>query len=158
MGRETLRRKVIAIIERCRDNNRLLANNPVVSEGNFGNLLYDAHKAAQHYHFNRAYAVSTQDQMDFTHVNHASLTNAMPCFVWDSELHIGHNSNDLDDAIRVICNHYDLMPAEELSNIPANRFKKFQVFFQHLWRDGHDWINYLATPVKPTHKTDTQKR
>lgn len=154
---EALRREVISIIEHCRDGNRQIANNPIVSEGSLGSILYDAHKAAQHHQFNRVYAVSSQDQMDFTDQSTHNGKRS-PCFVWDSELHIGHNSDDLDDALRVICQQYRLIPAGELNNIPANRFEKLEAFFHKLWRDGHDWIEYLSIKVKPGHKTEIQHR
>ncbi|MCL9684419.1 hypothetical protein [Legionella maioricensis] len=185
IGHEALRRKVISIIELCRDGNRMLANSPIVSEGALGYLLYDAHKAAQHHQFNRIHAVSRQDQMDFTKIKrkknnrllstpvHADSSTVAtkqcadtitcgkesnPCFVWDSELHIGHNSNDLDDALRTICQHYKLIPAPSLSDLPANRFAKLEAFFRQLWRDGQDWMEYLSSTEKPTHKTDVSYR
>ncbi len=158
IGHEALRREVISIIELCRDGNRMLANSPIVSEGTFGYLLYDAHKVAQHYQFNRMYAVSRQDQMDFTKITSKQTNQDPPCFVWDSELHIGHNSNDLDDALRTICQHYQLIPANSLSDLPANRFAKLEAFFRQLWRDGQDWMEYLSITQRPTHKTDITYR
>ncbi len=156
-GHEELRRDVIFSIERCRDANRLIANNPVVSEGSLGWFLYEAHKASQHYQFNRIYAVSPQDQMDF---NDPSTHNGKesPCFVWDSELHIGHDSSSLDDAIRIICDYYNLTPSDDLNNIAANRFEKLEHFFYQLLRDGQDWIDYLAIKNQPSHKTEIQNR
>ncbi len=156
-GHETLRKQVIEIIGHCSDQNRLLALSPLVSEGTLGNILYEAHKIAQHYSFNRVYSVSRQDQMDFSHIvkDHEA---KQPCLVWDSELHIGHNSKDLDDALRVICDYYKLSPAEKLSDVPANRLTQLAAFFNKLWRDGHDWINYLAIETKPEHKTEVQQR
>lgn len=156
-GHEKLRRKVISIIEHCRDGNRLLANNPVVSEGSLGYYLYEAHKTAQHYQYNRVKAVSAQDQMDF---NDSSTHNgkSTPCFIWDSEVHIGHNSRSLDDAIRSICESYKLNPADDLDNIPANRFEQLETFFHRLWRDGQDWVDYLSIQTKPTHKSEIHNR
>ena len=158
IGHEKLRREVLSIMELCRDGNRMLADNPIVSEGFFGSLLYDAYKAAQHYHFNRAYAVSRPDQMDFTKIKGKKDNRDPPCFVWDSELHIGHDSGNLDDALRTICRHYKLIPAVDLNEIPANRFAKLEAFFRKLWSDGHDWIDYLSFTEKPTHKTDVSSR
>lgn len=158
IGHEVLRRHVIAIIEVCRDGNRRIANNPVVSEGGFGNLLYDAHKGAQHYQFNRVYAVSHHDQMDFRQTTTQRANKEPPCFVWDSEEHIGHSSDDLDDALRIICQHYDLAPAAELNDVPANRFEQLENFAKQLLRDGQDWIEYLAIKDKPTHLTTVDKR
>ncbi len=158
-GQEELRRKIISIIEHCQNDNRMIANNPVVSEGSFGYMLYDAHKTAQHYRFNRVFSVSRQDQMDFTKVTKTQLGKPItPCFVWDSEIHIGHSSSELDDALRVICQQYQLCPAPALNNIPANRFAKLERFISKLWHDGRDWINYLAIITKPGHKTEIQKR
>ncbi|WP_454781161.1 hypothetical protein [Legionella sp. WA2022007384] len=156
-GHEALRKQVIKIIGHYSDQNRLLATSPLVSEGTLGNFLYEAHKTAQHYSFNRVYSVSRQDQMDFRHIvkNHEA---KQPCLVWDSELHIGHNTKDLDDAFKVICSYYKLSPAGTLSNIPANRFAQLAAFFNKLWRDGHDWINYLAIDKKPEHKTEIVQR
>ncbi|BCA95900.1 hypothetical protein TUM19329_22610 [Legionella antarctica] len=158
IGHEELRRKVLSLIELCRDGNRMLANNPIISEGTFGYLLYDAHKAAQHYQFNRLHAVSRQDQMDFTKIKSNKTNQAPPCFVWDSELHIGHNSHDLDDALRTICQHYQLTPANNLSELSANRFAKLEDFFRQFWRDGQDWMEYLSITDKPSHKTDISHR
>ena len=136
----------------------MLATSPLVSEGSLRDFLYDAHKAAQHHTFNRVYAVSRHDQMDFSKrvKNHGE--SKTRCLVWDSELHIGHNSKDLDDALRVICDYYHLPSAANLSHVPANRFAQFASFFNKLWRDGHDWINYLAMDAKPEHQTEVQQR
>ncbi|KTD40722.1 hypothetical protein [Legionella parisiensis] len=156
-GHEELRKEVIEIIGHSSDQNRVVAASPLVSEGSLGNILYEAHKTAQHYTFNRVYSVSRQDQMDFSRIlkEHEALQT---CLVWDSELHIGHNSKELDDALRVICNYYKLPSATNLSNVPANRFAQLAAFFNKLWRDGHDWINYLAINAKPEHKTEILKR
>lgn len=151
VGQEALRRKAISVIEHSRDQNILLANNPLVSEGTLGDCLYNARKTAQHYVFNRAYTVSPQDQMDFSKVRKKAIEK--PCLVWDSELHIGHSSKDLDDALRVISDYYQLTPAPNLNNVAANRFAQVGSFFHKLWHDGRDWINHLATGVKPQHKT-----
>lgn len=156
-GREELRKNVLALIEECRNGNRMIANNPIISEGTLGYVLYDAHKTALHYQFNRVYKTSRQDQMDFTKIIKSG-RESVPCFVWDSEIHIGHNSTDLDDALRVLCQHYQLTPAHELTEIPANRFAKLELFLRSLWHDGRDWINYLSTEMKPTHTTDIQER
>ena len=67
-------------------------------------------------------------------------------------MHIGHESEELDNALRVINQHYQLTPAQELNNIPANRFEKFAHFFQKLYRDGQDSIDYLAIKDKPEHQ------
>lgn len=158
IGHEQLRREILSIIDLCRDGNRMLANNPVVSEGTFGSLLYDALKAVQQFQFNRAYTVSRQDQMDFSKIKNQKENIHPPCFVWDSELHIGHVSNDLDDALRTICHHYKLIPAADLNEVPANRFAKLEAFFRKLWRNGHDWIDYLSINEKPSHKTEISYR
>lgn len=154
---EYLRRQVISILELCQDKNRLIANNPVISEGSLGAILYDAKKAAQQHIFNRIHSASPQDQMDFsskiTHNNKPT-----PCFVWDSELHIGHNSKSLDDALRVISQHYQLTPAYALNHTPANRFDQLMVFFRQLGRDTKDWFNYLGLKTKPTHRRHTKTR
>ncbi|CAM3032794.1 coiled-coil protein [Legionella steigerwaltii] len=156
-GHEALKKQVIDIIGHCSNQNRLIATSPLISEGTLGDILYESHKTAQHYAFNRVYSVSRQDQMDFSEVlKKHEVTN--PCLVWDSELHIGHNSKELDDALRVICDYYKLPPAANLSNVPANRFAQLTAFFSKLWRDGHDWINYLALNAKPEHKTEVEKR
>lgn len=156
---EQLRIKVLSIIDKCRDENRMVANSPVVSEGTLGSVLYDAYKTAQQYQFNRIYAVSRPDQMDFSNIHKLQKNNQVrPCFVWDSEIHIGHNTNDLDDALRVICNQYQLTPAKKLNEIPANRFSKLEHFLRSLWHDAHDWINYLSIDTKPTHKTHVERR
>lgn len=154
-GHAVLRRTALAIIEHSRDKNRLLANNPLISEGTLGDCLFAARKTAQHYTFNRTYAVSRQDQMDFSKIKKSPPQKT--CLVWDSELHIGHDSKELDNALRVICQYYHLTPAPSLNNVPANRFAKVTTFFHKMWHDGHDWINYLATDVKPQHKTEIEQ-
>ncbi|MCW8419068.1 hypothetical protein OQJ18_02365 [Fluoribacter dumoffii] len=157
-GHEVLRRKVINIIGYCSSQNRLISTTtPLVSEGFLGEILYESHKTAQHYSFNRVYSVSRQDQMDFSRIlkNHREKN---PCLVWDSEIHIGANNKDLDDALRVICEYYKLPKAVGLSDIPANRFAQLAAFFQKLWRDGQDWIDYLAMNAKPQHKTEVSQR
>lgn len=158
-GKEALRREIITIIEQCRDDNRMIANNPIVSEGTLGSILYDAHKTAQHYQFNRVYAVSREDQMDFSKTA-KTLNNkkTTPVFVWDSEIHVGHDSDELDDALRAICQYYHLTSAESLNDIPANRFSKLETFLRSLWLDGKDWINYLSIAEKPSHKTTVTHR
>ncbi|WP_298625816.1 hypothetical protein [uncultured Legionella sp.] len=151
---EQLRCKVLSIIDECRNGNRLVANNPVISEGALGSVLYDAYKNAQKFQFNRFYRVSRQDQMDFSKHNTFQKNNSeKPCFVWDSEIHIKHNNNELDDALRVICTQYQLTPSPKLIEIPANRFAKLEHFLRSLWHDGQDWINYLSIDAKPTHKS-----
>ncbi|WP_058535601.1 hypothetical protein [Legionella saoudiensis] len=152
---ETLRRKAIHIIKQHRDKNRMLANNPLVSEGSLGDALFDAYKIAQNYSFNRIHSVSRQDQMDFSKIKKANTEN--PCFIWDSEVHIGHNKRDLDDALRVICHYYGIPPAPSLNNIPANRFEKIHSFFYTMWHDGHDWIKHLASENKPEHKIEEEQ-
>lgn len=157
LGQEKLRRKIIGLVEKARDQNRLLAIEPTVSEGTLGHILYDCHQAAERYQFNRHYAVSSQDQMDFKDSStHRGKAN--PCFVWDSEIHIGHNNSDLDDALRVICEAYQLKPAQALSQIPANRFTRLKTFLYQLWLDAKDWGNYLSSAVKPNHQTTTHER
>ncbi|MBL7525671.1 hypothetical protein I5282_03660 [Legionella sp. 30cs62] len=158
-GQEQLRRKVLAIVKTCTDGNRRITNNPVVSEGSLGYLLYDAKIAAQRYQFNRVFSVSRQDQMDFSKIHKTLDSRQKPlCFIWDSELHIGHDNRDLDDALRVICTHYNLIPASHLNEVPANRFSKFETFLRSLWNDGQDWLNYLSIEEKPTHKTKIKQR
>jgi hypothetical protein len=156
-GQEKLRAKVIACLEQCRDENRVLANNPVVSEGALGNMLYDARQIAQQYQFNRVFPVSRLDQLDFTHTNPYH-DEKPPCYVWDSEIHIGYNDEALDDTLRVICQHYGLEPAKRLSNLPANRFNRLENFVQKLWDDGKDWVSYLARPSKPKPEQHTKTR
>lgn len=150
-GQETLRRDVISIIETCRDKNRLIAINPTLSEGALGNILYESHQAAQHYEFNRVFPVSRIDQLDFSQME-SEETEKKTCFIWDSKIHIGHDESALNDAIRVISQHYGLNPAKELSNIPANRFKRLEQFFYNRWQDGHDWFNHLATRENVEHR------
>lgn len=159
VGREALRREVLSIIEVCRDGNRMIANNPIVSEGKFGTMLYDAYKAAQHYHFNSVHSVSRQDQMNFSKAHKGrSEQQSPPCLVWDSEIHIGHNNHDLDDALRVICQHYQLTPPQDLTNVPANRFSRLETYLRSLWLDGQDWINYLAKGTKPSPQISVETR
>lgn len=153
-GQEQLRIKVINLIEACRDENRLISTDPTISEGSLGTILYEAQKSARHYQFNRVYKVSPQDQMDFSRVEAAD-PNKSPCFVWDSEIHIGHNSDDLDNALRTICHFYHLIPAHDLNNIPANRLARVSAFMRRLWQDGTDWLNHLAEQTIPEHKSNT---
>ncbi len=158
-GHEELRREVIGIINECKKNNRLIAINPVISEGTLSDILYDAHKTAQHYQFNRVYPVSHQDQMDFRKIiKEQDGIAVQPIFVWDSEIHVGHDTKELDNALRVICQHYHLSQANQLINLPSNRFSKLEQFLKKLLRDGQDWIDYLAIDTKPHHKTEIQER
>ncbi|KTD64867.1 hypothetical protein [Legionella spiritensis] len=156
-GQEALRHEVLTLIEQCRDQNRLVSVNPIISEGSLGTMLYEARQAAQHYEFNRVYPVSRIDQLDFTRVKQKHPSRPT-CFVWDSELHIGQNEEGLNNAIRVICEQYGLVPAPELSDIPANRFKRLELFFHKLWLDGYDWINYLANHEETAQAVSTEKR
>ncbi|ASQ45482.1 hypothetical protein [Legionella clemsonensis] len=151
-GQEKLRAKVIAILNEARGKNLLIATNPVVSEGKLDTILYESSQAAQHYQFNRVHAVCKIDQLDF------SEETAEKIFVWDSELHIGQNEEALNDAIRVICQQYGLVPPVSLSNIPANRFKRLQLFVRKLWLDGRDWMNHLAYPQKASPETYIETR
>ncbi|CDZ78674.1 hypothetical protein BN59_02986 [Legionella massiliensis] len=153
-GQEKLRQDLINILEDCRDGNRLIANNPVVSEGDLGSILYDICKFAHHYEFNRVHPVSRLDQLDFSqHVTDNS--ELPPCYVWDSELHIGNDEAAIEDTLRVICQLYGLEAGSQLSNIPANRFKRVQVFFSKLWQNCQDLVNHLASPKKPEHASET---
>ncbi|CAM4487558.1 MAG: hypothetical protein LEGION0403_FIIPPAGN_00384 [Legionella sp.] len=152
---ESLRRKAISIIRLHRDNNRMLANNPLISEGSLGDSLFDAYKIAQNYSFNRMHSVSRQDQMDFSKVKKANTDT--PCFIWDSEVHIGHNKRDLDDTLRIICHYYGIPQAPSLNDVPANRFEKIHSFFYKMWHDGHDWIKHLASENKPEHKIEEEQ-
>ncbi len=154
-GQEDLREKVITILNECSDENLLLANqNPVVSTGELGNILYDACEATQDYQFNRAYQVSAADQLDFRGVA-GTKAEKPPCFIWDSESHIGNDEAALLDSLRVICKLYQLDPGEKLTNIPANRLKRLGSFLYKLWVNSRDFINYLATPIKPTQPSKT---
>ncbi|MFJ1268113.1 hypothetical protein ACD661_06060 [Legionella lytica] len=152
---ERLRRKAISIIKQHRDKNRMLANNPLISEGSLGDFLFDAYKIAQNYAFSQVHSVSRQDQMDFSKVKKANTDR--PCFIWDSEVHIGHNKRDLDDTLRVICHYYGIPPAPSLNDVAANRLEKIHSFFYKMWRDGHDWITHLASENKPEHKIEEEQ-
>ncbi|MDP1603870.1 MAG: hypothetical protein Q8M03_11460 [Legionella sp.] len=154
---EALRAKVIACMEWARDENRVLANNPVISEGALGNMLYDAKQIAQQYQFNRVFPVSRLDQLDFTHTRY-SPDEKVPCYVWDSEIHIGYDEEAINDTLRVICQQYGLDPGKRLSNMPANRFKRLENFFYKLWEDGKDWVSHLAHPHKPKPVKHTSTR
>lgn len=145
---ERLRSKVIAIIEKCRDKNRLIANNPVISEGALGDMLYDLKQEIQQHEFNRVYQVSKLDQLDFSDVA-AKRKEQRPCFVWDSDIHIGGNELALKDALHVICQNYDMDPGKSLTNIAANRFERLGRFFNQLWKDAVAWGKYLTQPQKP---------
>jgi len=157
-GQEGLRRKAISIIERCRDKNRLLANNPVISEGALGDILYDAKKAAEHYTFNRVHPVSRLDQLDYSQHPFKKKRSGKTSFVWDSELHIGHNEHHIANAIREICRIYRLNPATELNQVAANRFLRTGQFIQRLWNEAKDWADYLALNKKPFPKRHTSKK
>ncbi|HRD69539.1 MAG TPA: hypothetical protein PK657_05310 [Legionella sp.] len=154
-SQELLRQNILEIIDNCRDLNRTLANDPLISEGSFGKILYDAYKTAQHYSFNRVFPVARQDQMDFTKC-HTSNRNK-PCFVWDSELHIGQDSAQLDESLQIICHYYQLNPSAKLTNLPASRFEKIESFITQLWRDSQDWINYLAQKRQTNHVTHVHR-
>jgi hypothetical protein len=157
-GQEKLRQDLMDLIETCGDGNRLLvARNPVVTEGELGYILYDIRQYAHHYQFNRAYAVSRLDQLDFS--EHARENkDSPPCYVWDSELHIGDNDEALTNALKVICQQYNLNPGSSLSNIPANRFKRLELFFINLWKNSQDLIKHLASPKNPEQTSETNKQ
>ncbi|KTD24812.1 membrane protein [Legionella lansingensis] len=151
-GQETLRTKVIAIIDKCLGKNLLIAIHPTVSAGYFDTLLYEARKKVQHFQFNRMYPVCRLDQLDFSKQHDAEV------FVWDSELHIGQDEEALNHVIRVICQEYGLTPAPSLSNIIANRFERLQWFLRKLWLDGRDWVEHLRNPRNATHISETETR
>jgi len=153
---ERLRSKVIAIVEKCRDKNRLIANNPVISEGALGDLLYDLKQEIQHYEFNRVYPVSKLDQLDFSEVA-AKRSEQQPCFVWDSDIHIGGDELALKDCLRVICQTYGLDPGKALTNVVANRFERLGRFFHQLWQDAIAWGKYLTQPKKPEQSHRVEK-
>lgn len=155
---EELRQAIIRSIDTARDENRLLANNPIISEGYLGNALYAALKLTEEHSFNRRFAVTRADQMDFTAAqrNHESAQN--PCFIWDSELHIGHDDNLLNDTLSLLCHHYKLPQAAQLNHIPANRFARLEAFLQKLVQDFQDWMTYLAGDIKPDHHAEVEKR
>ncbi|MGQ3890910.1 hypothetical protein [Legionella sp. CNM-4043-24] len=150
-AQERLRTEVITIIETCRDTNRLIANNPVITEGALGNLLYDLRQRVQQYEYNRVYPVTKLDQLDFSDQKTAN-HDKQPCFVWDSDLHIGHDELALKDTLRAICQTYGLDPGTILTNQPANRFDRMNRFFHQLWQDGLDWVAYLSQSSKPKQK------
>ena len=93
--------------------------------------------------------------MDFTKC-HTSTRNK-PCFVWDSELHIGQDSAQLDESLQIICHYYQLNPPAKLTNLPASRFEKVESFITQLWRDSQDWINYLAHKKQTNHVTHVHR-
>ncbi|KTC95764.1 hypothetical protein [Legionella erythra] len=150
---EALRHQVITLIEECRAENRLLTTNPILSEGQLETILYDARQEAQHFEFNRVFPVSPLDQLDFTRVKQKRKGKATT-FIWDSDLHLGHDEQALHDTLRVISDMYGLLPALSLNHVPANRFKRLEAFFYKLWNDGHDWINHLASRKKLPHAID----
>lgn len=151
VAQEQLRIEVIRLIEENRSKNSLLANHPLISEGELGINLYEARQLAQHHEFNRLYPVSRIDQLDFSEVNQQQH------FIWDSEIQIGNNQELLDDSLRAICEIYDLERPKSLSHIPANRFERVAVFFRKLWRGGSDWIDHLKLNEKPTHSKNVDK-
>ncbi|WP_019217340.1 hypothetical protein [Legionella tunisiensis] len=156
-AQEALRGKVIAILDECCSKNRLLANNPIISEGELYRILFEAAKMAQHYEFNRIYQVTRLDQLDFTQYDAEAFSPTPSCFVWDSELRIGQDEEALNDTIRVICQLYGLNPAPTLT-IPANRFKRLALFLRQLWHDSRDWVNHLVIPHQPTEVINTNTR
>lgn len=156
-AQEALRGDIIAILDECCAKNRLLANNPIISEGELNRILFDAVKMAQHYEFNRFYQVTRIDQLDFTQYDPEASNSRPSCFVWDSELHIGQNEEALNDTIRVICQLYGLNPAPALT-IPANRFKRLALFLRQLWHDSRDWINHSLIQHQPTEIINTNTR
>lgn len=156
MAQEALRTDVLAIIETCRDNNRLIANNPVISEGVLGDLLYELRQSVQHYEFNRVHAVSRLDQLDFSAIK-PKAGQQSPCFVWDSELHV-NDDQGLDEALQVICQTYGMDPGNALGNQTANRFQRLRLFARKLWRDAVDFAEYLALDKKPRRGKTTEEQ
>ncbi|WP_419418843.1 hypothetical protein ACNVED_09800 [Legionella sp. D16C41] len=157
-GQEKLRTKIISLIEQCRDQNRLLANNPLVSEGYLGNILYKAKQSAQYYQFNRVFPVSRLDQLDFTAISNNAHVNQSPCFVWDSEIHIKQDEEDLNNTLRVICTLYDFELPLSLINLPTNRFARLSAFFHKIYQESKHLTNHLAKKTQPVHEKQTWTR
>lgn len=151
-AQELLRQKIITVLYRYQKENHILANQPTVSEGYLGEVLYNALQAAEYYSFNSLAAVSLYDQLDFSAHPARKHQNRKPCFVWDSDLHIT-SKNEMENAVREICRQYDLTSANKLSQIPANRFERFFGFWSKLWEDMQDFADYLTLQEKPTPKT-----
>lgn len=152
---EELRQQVFTIIDEGRNNNRLIADNPVISEGQLGLILSQAYKETQNYQFNRVHATSYEDQLEFSQL---AQNKPGSYIVWDSDLHIGHDKETLNNTLRVLCDYYQLSPIKELNNLPANRFSKMLFFMQGLWKDGRKWLKSLAIHINPSHKTEVLTR
>ncbi|KTD39295.1 coiled-coil protein [Legionella nautarum] len=153
-AQERLRREVLSILCECEDGNRLLSNNPVISEGELGKILYEARQSAQHYQFNRVYPVSRIDQLDFTK-EPTKIPDKRPFYVWDSEPHIGNDETDLYNTLRVICRLYELKLGSKLAGIPANRFERLGLFFKNIWLNSRQFIDYWSLPLKPSQPSQT---
>ncbi|STX51875.1 membrane protein [Legionella busanensis] len=156
-GQEKLRTQVISLIEHCRNQNRLLANTPIVSEGYLGSILYKAKQTAQHYQFNRVFPVSRIDQLDFTEVAKNFSTDKKPCFVWDSEIHIKQDEQELNNTLRVISELYGFTLPSSLYNIPANRFERLGAFFNKLYKEARQLANHLSK-AQPIHEKQAWTR
>ncbi|MGQ3888980.1 hypothetical protein ACQUW5_08110 [Legionella sp. CNM-1927-20] len=157
-GQEKLRTKVISLIEQCRDQNRLLANSPIVSEGYLGRILYGAKQTAQYYQFNRVFPVSRLDQLDFTEVANNFTAEKKPCFVWDSEIHIKQDEQELNNTLRVISELYGLALPSSLYNIPANRFERLGAFFSKLYKEAKQLASHLAKKNQPVYEKQVWTR
>lgn len=150
---EELRREIIEIIDKANQDNRTLANHPLVSEGKLGEILYDANQKAQLYEFNRAHPVSKLDQLNFEDTEFSD--ERMPYYVWDSDLYL-ENEEDTLDCLRVICKEYNLNEDNTLTLPPADRFGRFIYFFKNLWQDFQKWVDYVLIPNKPNRKIDIE--
>jgi hypothetical protein len=82
---EQLRLQVLTLIDTARNSNRLIADDPVTSQGQLGIILANAYKTAQNYYFNRVHPTSYEDQLDFNPFK----LKPDSWIVWDSEVHLG---------------------------------------------------------------------
>ena len=151
---EDLRCEILSIINQCQQQNRLIATNPTVSEGELGKILYHASKAAKQYQFNRVYAVCREDQFDFSQTEK---NQQVPYFVWDSEIQL-HNQQDLDDTIRIISQYYQLAPPKKLHLIHANRWLQLKHRLTQLWQESRGWVDSLANHITPHSVTQESTR
>lgn len=66
-GQELLRKDLIAILERARDDNRYVSDSATVSEGKLNEILYyAAHEYAAEFSFNQNIEISRRDQLDMS--------------------------------------------------------------------------------------------
>lgn len=146
-AQEGLRQQVIRLIEDLRDENRLLALNPLVSEGSLGKMLYDIKQSVQHYQFNRQFAVTRADQQ-----NYVADPEHQRTYLWRSRDHLDSSPKALEGCLQEIMRLYQLNPPHAWLNRPGNRIRQIEATATRLWHKLQSMADSLANPAAPDGK------